>query len=208
MLLQVWSAMFLFDASHLTLCGSREEKRLSRSASPYLYSLASRKSTYIASSSDTKETNADGSIVNVCAIARTCISAYLFHGLRSNAHSNLSYQEPWGVLLLTLEINLAIICVSFPVFWSSLEMALKELRDRIVITHEVIIVSMPRYPNSGHEEREWQPLCETEPSFSNTDTRKRTDIHYGDDFVRTHVDPLILKKLGQSSVTVSGPRIA
>ena len=127
--------------------------------------------------------------------------------------SDLTFQESWGVLLLGLEINLAVICATVPVFWSRLEGVFKKEWDKIFITREVTVLSTPRYPNLDERDNDWQSSSRPESFRSNADmellkvvqadSRDMKSSHYEDEFIQSQVDPLRQGTAGSALVTTN-----
>ena len=119
---------------------------------------------------------------------------------------------PWGVTLLTCEVNLASICASVPVFWGVLEVAVIDQWDKIFVTKEVTVVRSSRHEHGdGDDERDLTHRSssrnesittdfDTELSDIVSDPRKKTTDHYKDEFVRAHIDPLQCDGLGDTKI--------
>ena len=95
------------------------------------------------------------------------------------------------IVVAALEVNLATICASLPVFWPVLEQSM----GWIFVTQEVHVTREVRRFSTMEDEAELYVLPPVMPS------KKR----YSDPFVRWHVDPLREARVTKTTVETTAP---
>ena len=161
-----------------------------------------------------------GIMVNMAAIARSGIVGRVIANIRAHYPSDPTHQSAWGITLMTLELNLSVVCASVPTFWTPLQHAVRDRWDAIFVTKEVTVVRTNRYKDLDDEhhpedERDLTrgptsrtPSVASEPDveLSVMDRRKSKGAHYEDEFVRQYVNPLREEELVSGTTVETAPR--
>ncbi|KAJ9156384.1 Integral membrane protein [Pleurostoma richardsiae] len=134
-----------------------------------------------------------GAVVNMLSIWR------LVSIVQSKAGTYPTLDPSWygsvPIVLAALEVDLALICASLPVFWPVVQSSL----GRIFVTREVNVTREDRRYSTQDEDAE---LCDMSPSprLPPVAGKKR----YSDPFVRWAVDPLRFSKAATTTVESVG----
>ncbi|KAL1898126.1 hypothetical protein Sste5346_003528 [Sporothrix stenoceras] len=117
-----------------------------------------------------------GALVNVFAAWRLALLIGSGNSILETLVDS-TYYAPDTVLLSSLEVNLASICASVPIFWP----VLRQQVFRILVTKEVVITRDERVGDDSDDEDD---LDKEKKHNSNGQG------HYDDSFIRDQVDPL------------------
>ena len=151
-----------------------------------------------------------GVLANLCAVSRTVFVIQVLQAANKYSDAVLEAARlkiavqimPWGLTLLTTEVNLAAICASVPVFWGPLQDVIQDRWNRIFVTQEVTVIRSSR--NKGNEEDE-RDLTQKDASRNDSvssehgielsgmegiEHQKNKATHYEDEFVQMYINPL------------------
>lgn len=122
----------------------------------------------------------------------------------TSPYVDYTWWAPVSIVLSCLEIDLAIICASMPIFWPVLESKLSQ----IFVTHEVHVTEHRRVSTYGLEhELEHRSSSiksgRTGSGHSEAElTREETRNHYKDQYVMAHVDPFAAEQIPGAGIAV------
>ncbi|KAI0010813.1 hypothetical protein F4779DRAFT_576207 [Xylariaceae sp. FL0662B] len=144
-----------------------------------------------------------GAVINALCMWR--VATMVEHRVGTSPTFDPTWYTPISLILGMLEVNIASICASVPIFWPALTARL----DQIFVTREVKITSTQRYTPGGDDDDEielhrnvtdggeggWKTThsrAGSELSVSRlgaTDSPMKGAQHYADDFILHQVDP-------------------
>ncbi|KAF2004880.1 hypothetical protein P154DRAFT_21289 [Amniculicola lignicola CBS 123094] len=116
------------------------------------------------------------------------------HRAATKPYIDFTWWAPTSILLSCLEIDLAVICASMPVFWPVLEKSFSQ----IFVTYEVKITEHRRYDNIELDNNGRATSLKTSSGASDEElrltmmaTKSQAELHehYKDQYVVGHVDP-------------------
>jgi len=117
-----------------------------------------------------------GATVNICSIWR--LQDTIYHNGANYPTRDPTWYGPLSILLAVLEVNIASICASIPVFW----VVLRPYLGFILVTREIKI---------NREDRDDGPHSKSSKSSDGrTGSEAELNAHYNDVYVMDHVDPL------------------
>ncbi|KAJ3495087.1 hypothetical protein NLG97_g3646 [Lecanicillium saksenae] len=153
-----------------------------------------------------------GLAANASALCRLIYLAAEFVQIRREAvKPDPTWSMAGGMTLLNIEVNLAAICASVPIFWEPMRQIIVDRFSEILVTREVTIDFRRRdKATTDAEERSLTELTKAGSGFSSFDdgtelaevnaVPRHQPSHYDDEFIQSYVDPL---RTASSNMAVS-----